>query len=155
MAMPGVVVPVTINGHTYIDGGTSSPLPVEVLRERSVDHVIAVSTIPNADELKACLLISEAYDGQPPPGALLPPAIDRYVNYFSRGNILDTITRSLHAAESRVAESAARNADVVLRAISCDGRWHDFRNARKYIALGRRAAEAHLAELKKLTRSAA
>ena len=39
---------------------------------------------------------------------------------------------------------------MVLRPLSFDGRWHDFRHPGKYIAIGRREAEEHLAEIKAL-----
>ena len=42
------------------------------------------------------------------------------------------------------------DADLVLRPLSCDGRWHDFRHPGKYIALGRREAEEHLEEIQAL-----
>jgi NTE family protein len=151
MAMPGVVVPVTIDGRQLIDGGAADPMPVDVLLEMGVDHIIAVNTIPNPDELKAYGSTKEEY-AKAPRKNILPPVLDRYLNYFSRGNILDTFTRSMLAAETRVAEASCKKADVVLRAVSCDGKWHDFRNPRKYISIGRRIAELHLEELRALVR---
>ena len=50
----------------------------------------------------------------------------------------------------RVADLACASADVVLRPLSFDGRWHDFRRPGKYIALGRQEAEEHLEEIKRL-----
>ena len=50
----------------------------------------------------------------------------------------------------RVAEMACLRADIVLRPLSFDGRWHDFRHPGKYIALGRREAEEHLEVIKTL-----
>jgi len=76
--------------------------------------------------------------------------INHYLNYFAPGNILDTILRSFNGAQMRVADLACLRADVVLRPLSFDGRWHDFRRPGKYIALGRREAEEHLEEIKAL-----
>ncbi len=42
MSIPGVFASVTIDGHTYIDGGTLDNLPVDVARDMGVDIVIAV-----------------------------------------------------------------------------------------------------------------
>ena len=50
----------------------------------------------------------------------------------------------------RVAEDACLHADLVLRPLSFDGRWHDFRHPGKYIALGRREPEEHLDDIKAL-----
>ena len=41
-AIPGLVSPVTINGHDYIDGGMVSKIPVKVARQLGADIVIAV-----------------------------------------------------------------------------------------------------------------
>src|SRR5207248_9672506 len=76
--------------------------------------------------------------------------INDHLNYFAPGNILDTILRSFNGAQMRVADLACLQADVVLRPLSFDGRWHDFRRPGKYIALGRREAEEHLGEIKAL-----
>src|SRR5467141_3765344 len=80
----------------------------------------------------------------------LKKLINHYLNYFAPGNILDTILRSFNGAQMRVADLACLRADVVLRPLSFDGRWHDFRHPGKYIALGRREAEEHLEEIKSL-----
>ena len=80
----------------------------------------------------------------------LKAIFNKYLNYFAPGNILDIILRSFHGAQMHVAEISSLRADVVLRPLSFDGRWHDFRRPGKYIALGRREAEEHIEEIKAL-----
>jgi len=46
IAIPGVCAPVVIDGETYVDGGIADPMPVDVLEEMGIDHIIAVNTIP-------------------------------------------------------------------------------------------------------------
>jgi NTE family protein len=46
-AIPGVFVPVTIDGRTYVDGGVTDPVPADVARTLGADVVIAVA-IPSA-----------------------------------------------------------------------------------------------------------
>lgn len=41
-AVPGVFQPAEFNGHSYVDGGLSSPVPVQSAREMGADFVIAV-----------------------------------------------------------------------------------------------------------------
>lgn len=41
-AVPGVFQPVQFRGHTYVDGGLTSPVPVQAAREMGADFVIAV-----------------------------------------------------------------------------------------------------------------
>ena len=48
-AIPGVFVPVQIDGRTYVDGGVTDPVPVDVVRRMGAEVVIAVPisrTIP-------------------------------------------------------------------------------------------------------------
>ncbi len=42
MSIPGVFAPITIDGHTYTDGGAVNNLPVDVARHAGADVVIAV-----------------------------------------------------------------------------------------------------------------
>ncbi len=46
-AIPGVFVPVQFEGTTYVDGGVTDPIPVDVARAKGADVVIAVA-IPAA-----------------------------------------------------------------------------------------------------------
>ena len=150
-AIPGACVPVQIDDDYYLDGGIADPLPVDVLQELGVEKIIAVNTIPTAAYLRARheldreIALARRY--KPNRFRVL---VNRYLNYFAPGNILDIILRSFHGAQMRVAEMACLHADVVIRPLSFDGRWHDFRHPGKYIALGRREAEEHLDEVKAL-----
>jgi len=150
IAIPGICVPVRIDGETYIDGGIADPLPVDVLVEMGIERVIAVNTIPTPEQLRR--FVDEKGGAEPAPAPASPVSrfLQRHLNYFAHGNILDTLFRSTHGVQMRVAEMACREADVVLWAIAADAKWHDFTNPGKYIALGRKVAEAHLPELKAL-----
>lgn len=46
-SVPGVFQPVTIQGHEYVDGGLTSPVPVKAAREFGADVVIAVDISKN------------------------------------------------------------------------------------------------------------
>jgi hypothetical protein len=87
---------------------------------------------------------------KPSGGRSFFPSLRHYLNYFDEGNILDVVSRSMHAIQTRVAEGACKQADVVIRAVACDGTWYDYGNPRKYMKLGRRAAQERLSELKAL-----
>jgi NTE family protein len=150
-AIPGACAPVRVDDELYIDGGISDPLPVDVLEELGIERIIAVNTIPTAAYLRMRFEMDREQAllrGKKP--NRLKTFIHQYLNYFAPGNILDTVLRSFHGAQMRVAEDSCLHADVVLRPLSFDGRWHDFRHPGKYIALGRREAEEHLDEIKAL-----
>jgi predicted acylesterase/phospholipase RssA len=73
-------------------------------------------------------------------------------NNLAGVNVFDIMHRTMLGAQMRLAEHSGRHADLILRPLSFDGRWHDFHHPGKYIALGRRTAEEHLDEIKALIR---
>ena len=153
-AVPGICVPVTIDGETYIDGGIVDPLPVDVLREMGVARVIAVDVIPTPERIRAGLTAGREpvrKSGFGPRAffrKLFP--VNQQLNYFARGNLLEILMRSIYGAQIRVAAATSRLADIVLRPNICDDSWLDYRNPGKFIALGREAAEQHLDEIRLL-----
>ena len=149
IAIPGICVPVYLDGRTLMDGGIADPLPVDVLSDMSVERIVAVNTIPTPAHLAMCL--DCALDAVPPRRHGMAEWFNRRLNYFARGNLCDILMRANFGGQMRVAEQACHLADVVLRPWVCDARWHDFTNPGKYIALGRKAAEEQLAEIKALT----
>jgi len=156
-AVPGICVPVTIEGETYVDGAVVDPLPVEVLREMGASRVIAVNVIPTPARIRSGL------DGGKEPRRhrgfglrkllrkLLP--VNQELNYFARANILEILLRSNYGAQIRIAEASCLQADIVLRPEIWDDRWVDCAKPGRFIALGREAAQRHLEELKALVAS--
>ncbi len=151
-AIPGVVVPVTIGTETYIDGGVSDPLPVDVLKEMKVDRIIAVNAIPPSAFLRCCREVERDQAEHSRKRFNLLRNLNQQINYFARGNILDIMMRAVHGGQIRMAEQACGHADVVLRPLAIDAHWHDFNHPGKYIALGRKVALQHLDELKALVK---
>jgi len=152
IAVPGICVPVTIRGETYIDGGIVDPLPVDVLREMGVTRVIAVNVIPTPDHIRSGLAKERARrngNGARKPMRKVRP-LDQKLNYFAPGNLFEILVRSIQGAQIRVAEASCRMADVVLRPAISDDSWLDYRHPGNFIALGRQSAEQHLDEIKAL-----
>ena len=152
IAIPGVCVPVTLDGETYIDGGIADPLPVDVLAEMGIENIIAVNVIPPPERIRYWLDARRELNGRERPRTGLGRFMNRHLNYGASGNVIDTMMRAINGAQTRVAEAAARDADIVLRPLSGEVMWHDFSEPKKHIALGRCAAEAQLSELKSLAR---
>ena len=155
IAVPGICVPIRIDGETYIDGGIADPLPVDVLHDMGVSRVIAVDAIPTPDRIRYALEAERELARQQRGRSgrffrkMLP--LDRQLNFFARGNLFEILMRSIHGAQVRVAEASCRMADLVLRSNICDDRWLDYRNPGKFMALGREIAEQHLEQIKALT----
>lgn len=154
IAVPGICVPVKIDGETYVDGGIVDPLPVDVLREMGVSRIIAVNAIPTPDRIRYCLQAERELAQLSRRRARevvrkwIP--LDIQLNYFARGNILEILMRSIHGAQVHMAESLGRQADIVLRPQICDDHWVDFRSPARFIAPGRKIAERYLDEIKAL-----
>jgi len=152
MAVPGVCVPLMIDGVAYIDGGVVDPLPADVLREMGVSQVIAVDVIPTPDRMRTAVAAEMELARQKPRRRWFGKGlhVNEQLNYFARGNLFEILVRSVHGAQMRLAEASCRLADLVLRPEVCDDRWMDCANPGRFIALGREAAEKHLAEIKRL-----
>lgn len=153
-AVPGICVPVTSEGETYTDGGIVDPLPVDVLREMGVNRVIAVNVIPTPDRIRCAIKAELERQRRTDTNARKVFRklfrLNRQMNYFARGNLLEILMRSVHGAQIRMAEASCEMADVVLRPEIYDDSWLDYRNPGKFIALGRAEAERHLDEIKAL-----
>ena len=151
ISIPGVFRPVTSNGHTLIDGGITDPVPVHVLAKAGVTKIIAVNTIPNIEEMKQ----RERYRVEMSNNN----GSKRRDKMRETGPVVDTPTsiinvymRSMHVMQSRMAEEACNNADVVLRPMVQESVWYDFYHPERYIRAGELAAEAALPQLKELVR---
>jgi NTE family protein len=108
IAIPGVCVPVTIDGETYIDGGIADPLPVDVLEEMGIEKIIAVNVIPPPERIRYWLDARRELNGRERPKQGLARFVNRHFNYGASGNIIDTMMRAINGAQTRVAEASAR-----------------------------------------------
>ena len=150
IAIPGVCVPVTLDGETYIDGGIADPLPVDVLEEMGIERIIAVNVIPTPERVRYWMDAAREPNGRELPRTGFRRFLKSHLDYAASGNVIDTMMRAINGAQTRVAEASAREADLVLRPISNDAAWHDFTHPRKYIALGRSVTEEQIREIKAL-----
>jgi len=152
-AIPAMIIPYHYLDRNLVDGGISDPLPVDVLHDMGIERVIAVNTIPSPEDIRACRI---SQSEQPPSTTAHKPrwistALNRHVNYFAEGNVLDIIMKSVHGTGCRLAEHACQQADVVLKPILCDGTFHDFRHPGRYIETGRKTAIEHLDDIRTLS----
>ncbi len=105
IAIPGVCVPVTLDGETYIDGGISDPLPVDVLAEMGVERIIAVNVIPPPERIRFWLDAERETNGREGRRTAFGRFLNQHFNYLAHGNILDTMMQAVTGAQTRVAES--------------------------------------------------
>lgn len=152
-AVPGVCEPVRIDGEIYVDGGICDPVPVGALRRFGVDRIIAVNTLPTPERLRRWREREQERNRARRASKRsfgFWRFLNRHLNYLARGNILDNLLRSFHGAQMRIAEDACQEADAVIRPLSSNDHWSEFHRPEKFIALGRRAAEEKLDEIRAL-----
>lgn len=149
-AMPGIVVPVMIDGRRCVDGGVIDPLPVGVLQKYSdVDRVLAVSVIPTFSDVEEGRCRRERVP-EIPWWRNIGPALNDNINVFARGNLLDIFRQSIRAAQIRLAHESCKRADLCLHPDCISAAWHDYPSFRKFIDAGRQVAIDHLDDIRKL-----
>ncbi len=153
IAIPGIFMPVCLNGENYVDGGVTDPLPVGVLEEMGIERIIAVNAIPTAEQLHCWVRAEREAEARRKRRWSIGRTLNQHLNYFARGNVFDTMIQAFVGAQMLVAENATRRADVVMRPVDCDGWWHDFSHPDKYLDLGRQVAEAALPQILALANS--
>jgi NTE family protein len=147
LAIPGVVVPIERDGIEFIDGGVCDPLPVRAAREFfELDLVVAVNVLPPVGSLRR----AHRETSERPRWRRVLGFLNRHLNYFAAGNLLDILRGAAMGSQMRLVERSAREADVLIRAISTKTGWHDYHRYREYIEIGRAAALAALPEIEAL-----
>ena len=119
-SIPGLVSPVTINGHDYVDGGLVSKVPVRVARQLGADIVIAV-------------------DVSRPPSEHEP--LD---------NTFTVMQQALAIMSLAVVAQDLPKADIIIRPELGFMSMNDFDLRQKAIAAGEKAALAEVGKIKKL-----
>jgi len=141
-AMPGIVVPVNINGIRCVDGGVVDPVPVGVLHDYAdVDLVIAVSTTQSLSDIDATetAITVEAVN------------VEEVEDEEETKSWLQSKLSDLGKKYNRIAHESCKKADVAIQAEHGDGKWDEFENFEHYIAEGAKAALAVMDEIKQLT----
>ena len=159
-AMPGIIVPVEVNGVRCVDGGVVDPVPVSALKKYTdVDYIIAVSTTPTLDDLDSdeaveAVVLEPEQDQNESTSAWLKSKLSSFgkkYNPVAKGNMLDTLRRSLKASQIRIAHDACKKADVAIYPICKDSAWDEYERYEHFISLGAKEALAALDQMKALT----
>ena len=161
-AMPGVIVPVTVNGIRCVDGGVIDPVPVYTLKKYTdVDYVIAISTTPSLDDIDSDVAIEAITNVNDEVSEEEESASDwikskladfgKKYNPAAKGNMLDTLRRSLKASQIRIAHDACARADLAISPVCMESEWDEYERYEYFISLGAKATLNSMEEIKKLT----
>lgn len=116
-AIPGVFVPVEMNGRTVVDGGVTDPIPADVLRKQGADVVIAVAIPAGVPARKPKTPIEVAYQSAlvmaQEIGACRAKEADVVITPDVAGVAFDDFTQKRRLMEA--GEAAARQALPAIR----------------------------------------
>ena len=130
ISIPGIFTVFKHKGRYLIDGSLVNPVPVNVLKNKGIDFVIAVNVIPDLRE--------RHYQ-----------AGKQDIVAFKKPNIFSVIMQSTHIAQCVLLQSCLQNADVVIKPQVAHIGATDFRRAGECITQGRLAAKDSVLEIKR------
>ncbi len=130
ISIPGIFTVVKREGRYLVDGGLTTPVPVEVVRCMGADFIIAVNVNPDvADRM--------GKTSQERVGTRKAP------------NIFQVIMQSIYITTYSLARNSLESADIVIEPDLSNIGAGDFNKARELITRGRQAAQNAIPEIKR------
>ena len=130
ISIPGIFTVFKHKGRYLVDGSLVNPVPVNVLKSKGMDYVIAVNVIPDFRE--------RHYQ-----------AGKQDIVEFKRPNIFSVIMQSTQIAQCLLLRSILQVADIVIGPRVAHVGVADFRQASECIAQGKLAARDSVPEIKR------
>jgi len=130
ISIPGIFTVFKHKGRYLIDGSLVNPVPVNVLKNKGIDFVIAVNVIPD---------LRERHN----------QAGKQDIVAFKKPNIFSVIMQSTHIAQCVLLRSCLQGAEVVIQPQVAHIGVADFRQASECITQGRLAAKDPVLEIKR------
>jgi NTE family protein len=139
ISMPAVFVPVKIGNRYLIDGGSSNPLPVDVVREMGAEYVIVSNIVPSPSQRETSL--RKRKNGGDEESFINNVKEKLFGNEDeSLPNMFDVLVQSLHVTEYKIVERKLREADLVITPEIAQIGTLDFTRGREAIRKGEEAA---------------
>jgi NTE family protein len=130
ISIPGIFTVVKREGRYLVDGGLTTPVPVEVVRRMGADFIIAVNVNPDvADRMGKTSQARAAARKEP--------------------NIFQIMMQSIYITTYSLARNSLENADIIIEPDLSHIGAGDFNKARELITRGRRAAQNAIPEIKR------
>ncbi len=129
ISIPGIFTVVKHEGRYLVDGGLTTPVPVELVRQMGADFVIAVNVNPDVV------------------GRMSNTNLRR-VESRKEPNIFQVMMQSIYITTYSLARNSLENADIVIEPSVAHIGAGDFQKAREFIDLGTQAAKNAIPEIK-------
>ncbi len=129
ISIPGIFTVIKHQGRYLVDGGLTTPVPVEVVRNMGADFIIAVNVSPDVTDR-------------------MGKASKQRVEAHKEPNIFQVMMQSIYITTYSLTRSSLEHADIVIEPDLYNIGAGDFNKARELITRGREAAEAAIPEIK-------
>jgi NTE family protein len=129
ISLPGVFTLVKRQGRYLVDGGLTTPVPVEVVRQMGANFIIAVNVNPDVS------------------GRIVKT--DKPQKKQKSPNIFQVLIQSVYITTYSLVRSSLENADVVIEPDTADISAGEFRRTPELITLGELAAAKAIPEIKR------
>lgn len=129
ISLPGVFTLVKRQGRYLVDGGLTTPVPVEVVRQMGANFIIAVNVNPDVS------------------GRIVKT--DKPQKKQKSPNIFQVLIQSVYITTYSLVRSSLENADVVIEPDTADISAGEFRRTPELITLGELAAVKAIPEIKR------
>lgn len=156
-AVPGLLMPETVDGRLLVDGGIVNPIPVDVARSLGAEFVIASSVLgirngpePEAAETQgrglASQWLAKLFPSAPPAGNGPQPLPDRSSKDADELGVIEIMARASRIVQARLAEERLRvTPPEGLVRISLPGiSLFELHRSKEAVAAGREAARKAL-----------
>jgi len=130
ISIPGIFTVVKREGRYLVDGGLTTPVPVEVVRKMGADFVIAVNVNPDVSDR-------------------LSEMSQKRISAHKEPNIFQIMMQSIYITTYSLARTSLENADIVIEPDLFHIGAGDFQKARELITRGRHAAQNTIPEIKR------
>ncbi len=129
ISLPGIFTPVLHKDCYLVDGGLTTPIPVDLAREMGADFIIAVNVTPDI-------------------AGRLSGTNRKRIEAHKQPNIFQILMQSVYITTYSLSQAAFETADVGIEPDLGLINLGDFNQAREAITIGRKAAEAAIPEIR-------
>jgi NTE family protein len=130
ISIPGIFTVARHQDRYVVDGGLTTPVPVEVVRQMGADFIIAVNVNPDIT-------------------GRMGKTYRRRVEAHKEPNIFQVMMQSIYITTYSLARNALSNADIAIEPDLARIGAGDFNKARELITRGREAAQKAIPEIKR------
>jgi NTE family protein len=129
ISIPGIFTLVKHEGRYLVDGGLTTPVPVELVRQMGADFIIAVNVNPDV-------------------AGRMGKTSQKRVEARKEPNIFQVMMQSIYITTYSLARNNLENADIVIEPNAAHIGAGDFQKARELIDLGTQAAKRAIPKIK-------